>query len=138
MRIQKIKVTQAFIADRARLLAEEHGIEFRASNSRLDNFMLRHDFALRRTTIQEEEIQSHQKMPSYVNGGKMHGTLSLVIIFIAPFKVQASPTITKSGILQNMTQLKVYSLMMKYFKSLNKLVKRTNKSYLLIQCYLVI
>ena len=50
LRIQKIKVTRAFIADRARLLAEEHGIEFRASNSWLDNFMLRHDFALRRTT----------------------------------------------------------------------------------------
>jgi len=50
LRIQRIKVTRAFIADRARLLAEENGTYLKATNRWLSAFMKRYNFSLRRTT----------------------------------------------------------------------------------------
>lgn len=50
MRIQRMKVTRSFIADRARVLAEENHLELKASNRWLTNFMRRYNFTLRRTT----------------------------------------------------------------------------------------
>jgi hypothetical protein len=51
LRISKYKVTKAFIADRARMLAAENRKEgFKASNRWLIGFMDRFDFSLRRTT----------------------------------------------------------------------------------------
>lgn len=51
LRINKYKVTRAFIADRARMLAIDHGIDdFKASNKWLIGFMKRFEFSLRSCT----------------------------------------------------------------------------------------
>jgi hypothetical protein len=50
LRLMKLKVTRKFISDRAQSLAEEYGIELRATGHWITGFMKRQGFSLRRTT----------------------------------------------------------------------------------------
>ena len=50
LRIQKMKVTRSWIADRGRSLAKEADVELVGSTTWVTNFMKRHGFSLRRTT----------------------------------------------------------------------------------------
>ena len=61
LRIDKIKVTRSFIRSRARLLAEDAGLEgFKASSHWTTLFLKRHNFSLRRmtnlTTLTDDQL----------------------------------------------------------------------------------
>ena len=62
MRVANVKVTRAFICDRAQQMAAEHELEFSASKQWITNFMQRNRLSLRRTTnftlLKEEELVS--------------------------------------------------------------------------------
>lgn len=50
LRLMKFKVTRTFISDRARSLAEEHGLSLEAKGHWISDYMDRNGFSLRRTT----------------------------------------------------------------------------------------
>lgn len=60
LRLAKVKVTRAFIAERALQLAQETGTDLKASDKFVDGFLKRYNFSLRRaanlTTLTDEQV----------------------------------------------------------------------------------
>lgn len=75
LRIMGMKVTRTFIADRARMIAEDQNIFLKATGNWISGFMSRHNLSLRRTTnltilTNEQLVQRAVEYTSYLQRQK--------------------------------------------------------------------